>query len=197
MSDAARQRMTADEFLTWCLDQEDTFELVDGYPVLKFDNGPQMMVGGTRAHARVASNLIISLGKRLAGGPCYPVGGDLAVRMVRGNIRRPDVTVECGRGVGSDLAATEPKVLIEVLSHSTRRFDLLRKTDEYQRVATAAHIVLLEPDQPRAFVWSRDAEGLWTPDQVVGLEAALALPGIGVSVPLAEVYEGVDLGPAG
>lgn len=189
MTDAARTQMSPDEFLVWCLDREDTYELIDGEPVLKFDNGPQMMAGGTRSHARIASNLIVALGGRLAGRSCYPVGGDLAVRMERGNIRRPDVTVECARGQADDLEAVEPKVLIEVLSPSTRRFDLLKKTDEYKRVPSAAHIVLIEPDKPRALVWSRVGAD-WRLDDIDSLEAALDLPGIGVSVSMGEIYRG-------
>ena len=63
--------MTGDEFLRWCLDQEDTWELIDGVPALKFDNGPEMMAG-SRRHARIASNLIAALASRLAGGPATP-----------------------------------------------------------------------------------------------------------------------------
>lgn len=60
MTDAGREGMTADAFLIWRLDREGTWELVDGVPVLKFDNGPKMMAGGTKRHARIASNLIVA-----------------------------------------------------------------------------------------------------------------------------------------
>lgn len=191
MTDAALKSMNADEFLVWRLDQEGTWELVDGVPVLKFDNGPEMMAGGTRAHARIASNLIMALGKRLAGGPCYPLGGDLGVRMTRGNLRQPDVTVECGPGNNDDLEATDPKALFEVLSPSTRRTDLVLKTNEYQRLPGLAHFVLLEPGGPEAILWSRLEQGDWIAERVTGLEAEIALPGLGVSLPMAEVYAGV------
>ena len=46
--------MEGDEFLLWCLDQEDRYELVNGVPV-------KMMAGASRAHDRVAVNLIASL----------------------------------------------------------------------------------------------------------------------------------------
>lgn len=193
MSDAARKPMDADEFLVWRLDQEGTWELVDGVPLRKFDNGPRLMAGGTRNHARIASNLIMALGRRLRGGPCYPLGSDLAVRMTRGNVRQPDVTVECGRGGPDDLDASDPKVLFEVLSPSTRGIDLVLKTNEYQRLPGLAHFVLLEPKTALAILWSRDADGQWTPDRVTGQDAALDLQGVGVSVPMAEIYQGVEL----
>ena len=185
--------MTADDFLLWRLDQEGTWELVDGAPVLKFDNGPEMMAGGRRNHAYVVASLLFALKGRLRGGPCKPGAGDLAVRMVRGNVRQPDVTVECGQGAGSDLQAAEPKALFEVLSPSTRRFDLILKTNEYQQVSSLAHFVMLEPDRPEAVIWSRSGDQEWLASRLVGADAVLDLAGLGVTLPLAQFYEDVDL----
>lgn len=192
---AALKRMTPDEFLVWRLDQEGTYELVDGLPVLKFDNGPEMMAGGTRNHALVAANVLVALANRLRGGPCRPFGSDLASRMTRGNVRQPDVTVECGRGRGDDLETRQPRVFVEVLSPSTRRFDLLRKAEEYRQSPTLAHFILLEPEQAKGLLWSRADDGAWALTEVVGLDGRIELPGVGegVILPMREVYEDVEL----
>lgn len=195
MTDAALQRMTPEAFLHWRQDQEGTWELVDGVPALKFDNGPEMMAGGRRNHAYVAASLLFALKTRLRGGPSKPVAGDLAVQMPRGNVRQPDVTVECGRGAGGDLEALEPKVLFEVLSPSTRRFDLILKTNEYQQVEGLAHFVMLEPDRPEAVVSSRGDGDRWLATRVAGPDAVLDLSGLGLKLPLAELYEDVELSP--
>ncbi len=192
MTDAALKLMTADEFLVWRLDREGTWELVDGVPVRKFDNGPEMMAGGRRSHARVASNIIRALGNRLSGGPCYPVGSDFAVRTRREGVRQPDVIVECGQGRGDDLEATEARVIFEVLSPSTRGTDLIRKAEEYRRLPTTAQLVLMEPDRARALVWSREGDD-WRLETFEGVDAALPLGSVGVELPLAEAYEGVEL----
>jgi hypothetical protein len=44
-------------------------------------------------------------------------------------------------------------------------------------------------------VWSRGADGFWTGEEVTDLHAELALPGVGVSLPLSEIYDGVELEP--
>jgi Uma2 family endonuclease len=195
MSATARKLMTADEFLVWRLDQEGTFELVDGRPVLKFDNGPEMMAGATRNHERVAANVLVALATRLRGGPCRTFGSGLASRMERGNVRQPDVTVECVPGRGDDLETREPKMFVEVLSPSTRRIDLVRKADEYRRSPTLKHVILLEPDQPKALLWSRDVDGDWSVTEVTGLDDALDLSAVGASLPMREIYENVELSP--
>jgi Uma2 family endonuclease len=194
MSDAARKLMTPDEFILWNLEQEERWEFVDGRPVLKFDNGPEMMAGASENHDQIVVNLIQAL-RRLRGGPCRAKTADQAARMERGNIRYPDVTVDCGPRSSRSLESVEPAVFFEVLSPSTRRFDLLKKADEYRRTPTLKHFVFVEPGQAKVMLWSRDADGDWTPSEIAGLDSALDLPAIGVSLPMAEVYEDVELSP--
>ncbi len=192
MSDAAVKLMTSDEFLLWRLDREGTWELIDGVPRLKFDNGPNMMAGGSRNHAYVAANILSVLRARLRGGPCRPVGSDLAVRVTPNGTRQPDVTIECGIGSGEDLEALEPTVLFEVLSPSTRGTDLIRKAEEYRNLPTARHIVMLERDRAVASLWTRSGSD-WRLDEVRTLDGVLELSAVGVSLTLAEVYEDVPL----
>lgn len=193
MTDAAARRMTPDEFLTWCLDQQDTYELVNGIPVLKFDNGPEMMAGASRRHDRIVVNLISRLRERLRGRPCWPSTADQASRMAAGNIRRPDVTIDCGEAPDSDLQTAEPTVFFEVLSRTTRSFDFIRKANEYRQVATLQHFVLIEPDAPLAWLWTRRPDGTWTDAQVEGLDAALDLCALNLSLPMRDVYEDLRL----
>lgn len=196
MSQPALKRMTADEFILWNLDQEARYELVDGLPRLKFDNGPEMMAGASGGHDQIVVNLIQAL-RRLRGGPCHVKSADQASRMVRGNVRYPDVTVDCGPRRPDRYETEQPTVFFEVLSPSTRRFDLIRKTNEYQALASLRQFVLLEPDFASALLWTRDADGAWSSDEIVGLDAALALSSIGVTLPMAEVYEDVEFKPGG
>ena len=178
---AARQLMTPDEFLTWCLDQEGKWELVNGEPI-------QMMAGGARRHDRVVINLIVALGPRLAGGPCEPHTEDVAARMVGGNIRRPDLTIECGPYEPDALTSAEPAVFFEVLSPTTRSFDFLRKPDEYRQVPTLKHFVIIDPQRPRVRLYTRETEG-WTDRDIVGLDSTLPLPAVGVDLPFGEIYD--------
>ena len=50
---------------------------------------------------------------------------------------------------------------MEVLSPSTRDFDTFKKLDEYKETCSLEYIVLVEPNEPVAFVWRRDGARGW------------------------------------
>ncbi len=185
---AIRKLMTGEEFLAWCLDQEGKWELVNGVPI-------EMMAGATENHDRIVVNLIATLRERLRVGPCRPKTADQAARIPKGNFRRPDVTIDCGPPAPQSLESTAPAVFFEVLSPSTRTFDLLKKPEEYKTVPTLKHFVLLDSNAARASLWTRGDDG-WTNAEVDGPDAVISLGGVGVNLTLAEIYDGVELTPA-
>lgn len=185
-----RKLMNADEFLDWRQDKPGRWELVSGMPV-------QMMAGAKQRHDRVVINLIVTLGARLKGGPCRPWSADIATRIPAGNVRQPDVTIDCGPVRDDALDSTAPSVVFEVLSPSTRTFDQIRKVDEYKTVPTLRHVVLIDPDRPRVLVWSRaDADAVWTDAETAGLSGQIALAAVGVQLSLSEVYDEVKFEPS-
>ena len=181
-----RKLMTPDQFLDWRQNQPGRWELVSGNPVL-------MMAGAKQRHDRIVVNLIADLRNILRGSPCRPWSADIATRIPAGNVRQPDVTIDCGPVRGDALDSTAPTVVFEVLSPSTRTSDQIRKVEEYKTVPTLRHIVLIEPDRPRLLFWSRaDAAAVWVDGEIVGLGAVLALDNVGVALPLVDIYQ--DLG---
>lgn len=115
--------------------------------------------------------------------------------MTRGNVRRPDVTVDCGDFDPDALASSEPTVFFEVLSPSTRGVDLVRKADEYRLLPGLQAFVIIEPTRADVALWARvDASGEWAePVKMEAVTDSLPLAAIGVELPLSEIYEGVPL----
>lgn len=198
MADAAERLMTPDEFLHWCLTQEERYEFVDGRPVLKFPRDPETgMAGATRRHDQIVTNLIIALGTKLRGSDCRPTTGDIALRVDAGQrLRRPDVTLDCGKAPPDALAATRPVAVFEVLSPSTRQTDLLRKFREYMSVEPIRHIVFIEQHQRYVAVWLREGDGGWSERVLTDPADSLPLPAAGTDLTLADIYEDVVLDPA-
>jgi Uma2 family endonuclease len=192
MAEPKLHRMSADEFFAWQEKQDRLYELVDGLPVLPL----KMMTGASQAHDRAVVNIIAALHRQLRGGPCRPTTDDLAVRIPAGNIRRPDVTIECGQAGRRDMAVRDPRVVIEVLSPSTMSFDRFRKVLEYQTVSPLTHILLVDTEAPRIDVLARSGTETWTSMRYEGLVATIDLPTIKASLALAEVFEGIDFDEA-
>jgi Uma2 family endonuclease len=188
MAEPQLRRMSQDEFFAWQERQDRLYELVDGVPVLPL----KMMTGASQAHDRVVVNIIASLHRQLRGTPCRPTTDDLAIRIPAGNIRRPDVTVECGQAGRRELAVREPRVVIEVLSPSTMSFDRIRKLPEYQTIPPVMHILLVDTEAPRIDLLSRNADGGWDRSNHDGIDARVELPAIQASLTLADVFEGLE-----
>jgi Uma2 family endonuclease len=181
MSVARTRSMSMEEFLAWEERQEVKYEF-DGF-------GPVAMVGVSRAHSAIQANILASLIARLRGKPCRPHGSELKIQ-VAGRIRYPDAFVVCTPGAGSDKVVTDPVVIFEILSDSTNRQDRVTKNEEYRLTPSVLRYVMLEQDEPAATIFAREGER-WVGTLVKG-DAVLAMPEIGIEVPLAEIYEGLS-----
>ena len=180
MSQTQPKSMTPDEFLAWEAGQELKWEF-DGFQ-------PVAMIGGTRAHSVVQTNILLALGNRLRGTSCQAYSSDLKIQTGPG-YRYPDASVSCTPFPDSDTVIAEPVVIFEVLSTSTSGYDRTVKLAEYQALPSIRRCVLLEQDRVFATVISRTDTG-WS-HALAGPDGTLALPEIGVEMPLAEPYEGL------
>jgi Uma2 family endonuclease len=149
----------------------------------------RMMTGGTRRNTRLATTIAGTLNARLRGGPCFAYAENLQVALSQAEAGYyPDVVVDCGAYDPNALTAGDPTVVFEVLSPCTRDTDFSEKVPDY-RDSGVKQIVLVEPDEPLLHVWTYD-HGRWRETRIAGLEASLALPALGFTLPLAEMYEG-------
>jgi Uma2 family endonuclease len=189
MAETAPKPMTPEEFFYWQLDQEERYELVDGFPV-------RMETGASERHDRIVVNVIISLGTQLRGTRCRPVTADVAVRTRIKGVRRPDITVTCGEPRDDSYEAQEPKMLVEVLSPSNAGVVWQRKLEEYRRLQGLAYILLVDGRRPQATLLQRTASE-WESIDADGVEAAFDLPAIGCRLPMRDIYEGVTFDDAG
>ena len=181
MASVAQTRLlTAEEFLQ-----------IDFGPNLKaeLDNGVvHMMAGGTREHARVQANLIGFLRQRLRGSGCRPYGSDMGVRAHDRSVRYPDVTIDCGGSNDDerDLVLSNPRVVIEVLSPSTRDYDLRSKREDYRAMSSVDTIAFIDPDAETLIIHQR-YDGGWN-EALPSDTADLHLPALGITIPHTEIF---------
>ena len=189
MAHPKMQPMTEAEYLVWSREQDDRYEYVDGAPQLKFVewDGSKMMTGATQVHSVVAGNVYVFLHHALKGKPCRTFISDSKIITPKGNHRFPDVAVDCGPYRPKNLELTKPVVVFEVQSKSTHWIDVTRKIDEYKSIESIQHIVYLSQDEARGRCWSRDNG--WSVVDFEGMEAAIALSALAITVPVGALYE--------
>jgi len=185
MNFALHKPMSLAEFLEWEERQPLRYEF-DGV-------APEAMTGGTAGHADIQANLAAALRTRLRGKPCRFYGSDLKIQVAGDHIRYPDGIVVCTPVERTATIVHDPVVIFEVLSPSTASTDRIVKAREYQAKDSVQRYVMLEQDRVGATVYTR-AGDRWTFD-ILPEGAVLAMPEIGVEVPLAELYEGLVFEP--
>lgn len=179
------QLMSLAEFLRWDDGTDRRYELIRGRPVA--------MAPPSAAHAVIVINTGAALRQGL-GPPCYVAGeAGIALPDRDDTYYQADVVVSCSPLDPRAQAIPDPTVIVEVLSPSTAAHDRTQKLPDYRRIASVREIVLVSSQERRVEIWRRKGEK-WEVEDLIG-EAALRLESINANVPLAAVYEGVDLTP--
>jgi len=154
------------------------------------------MSGASRAHSAISFNLATVIGPQLRGTSCAGFSNDMKVRVGDATLfAYPDLTIYCGEPTFHDDhgdVLLNPVVLFEVLSRSTEAYDRGEKFERYKMIETLKDYVLVSQDCARIEHFSRQTDGTWTLNEVVGLEASLDLASINCRLPLAEVYDRVE-----
>jgi Uma2 family endonuclease len=148
------------------------------------------MSGGTPDHSAIAASVIRSLGNQLEGRPCRVFTSDLRVRVpATGLATHPDVTVVCGRLERDEEdpnAASNPVVLVEVLSPGTERYDREEKFAHFRRLSSLRAYVLVSQAERRIEVFTRNDDESWTLREV--REGAARIEAIGCTLGVDDVY---------
>lgn len=132
-----------------------------------FDGQVFAMAGGSIEHARLAATVTGLLHAQLRGKPCLPYSSDLRVRVLAtGLATYPDVTVICGPpevDPASPQTATNPTVIVEVLSDGTEAYDRGEKfVAHYQKIPSLRDYVLVSQREARIEVFRRNDDLSWT-----------------------------------
>ncbi len=183
-------RYTEEQYLAWEEDATEKSEFIDGEI--------RAMSGGSEPHASIPVNIGGELRTALRGRGCRVLSSDMNV-LAAGALYYPDLSVVCGPSVyrnGNKHVITNPIVVVEVLSPSTEPKDRGEKFIRYQQIETLRSYLLVSQTEPRVEMFERGENGHWDYSMVAGLENALAIPSLGVTLALSEVYDQVDFADA-
>jgi Uma2 family endonuclease len=116
---------------------------------------------------------------------------DLRVRVrATGLATYPDVTVICGQleldpEDPKGHTATNPVLVVEVLSPSTEAYDRGEKLEHYRQIPSLQEVVLVHHESRHVEVWRR-AGGGWTPTAYD--QGEVDLRSVNTRLPIGEIY---------
>ena len=178
--------MTREAFFDWAEAQDGPYEF-DGFQ-------PVAMTGGSLNHDQMTANLSEALRTRLRGGPCRPFGPNAGVATIGDAVRYPDALVTCGEIDGTARLVPGVIIVFEVLSPTSGRTDRIDKLREYRAVPSIRRYIILEHTSAALTVFARQDTGDWIATALTS-DDTLDLPEIGITIPVTDLYEGVDLPP--
>ena len=88
-----------------------------------------------------------------------------------------------------------PRVLFEILSDSTEKYDRSTKMSHYMQIDSLQEYVLVSQSQPRVEVYQRRSDGKWNYSDASGLTSSITLESVGITLPLSEIYLRVEFPP--
>lgn len=135
-----QDRLTPEEFLAWQeeRDFEGRYELYDGRV---FE-----MQSERNQHAVAKLETVFQMRSQLGrDNPCRPYTDGMAVKLPEGSVFEPDAMIRCGDPLGREATyVTDPMVIVEVISPSNSRLQMLAKQNSYFSCETVLHVVVID-----------------------------------------------------
>ena len=151
------------------------------------------MSGASGRHNVISINVIGILINALKGKSCQPYGSDMRIHIPENTLfTYPDISIICGDVVSSkedENAATEPTVIIEILSPSTRNYDRGEKFMLYRAIPALKSYILVDSESIHAEHFAINKEGLWQLKEHNKIYEEIFIEILNVKLPMKEVYE--------
>ncbi len=155
------------------------------------------MSGGTPAHNAIVLNVGSELRQAFRKSPCQAFVTDQRILVEKNGLYTyPDAVVVCGEfqlASGRKDTITNPVLIVEVLSESTRDYDRGDKFKLYRAIPTLQHYILIDQDEVRVEHY-RKHKNDWVIESYTRMSDALTIK-LGekiVKLRVRDIYEKVD-----
>lgn len=183
-----KQYYTTEEYLTLEEKATEKHEYRDGEIVL--------MTGGTTNHNQIAGNFYKRFPLKIQNQDYYTYINDVRLWIPQYRIfTYPDMMVIKGKpiyeGKGT-INVTNPLIIVEILSLSTRDYDRTDKFQYYRSIPTFQEYILIDQYRFYATQYFKQGDGKWIFNDYTGEEAILKLASDEFEISFQDLYERVD-----
>ena len=181
-----------EEYLEFEREATQRHEYIDG-KIIK-------MAGESLSHSRISVNLTTELSVQLRHKDCEALSPDMKVRTTTKSLfAYPDLTVVCGEPKFHDVkkdVLINPKVIFEVLSPSTERYDRGEKFQYYKNeTPSLVDYILVSQEQVLVEQYTKQADESWRYRTFDRAEDSLKIESIEAEVLLQDIYLRVEFPP--
>jgi len=153
------------------------------------------MSGASLNHNDIFSNVFGELAAALNGSNCKPYGSDLRIHIPANTLYTyPDISVICGKTETTDDkldTVTNPAVIIEILSATTRNYDRGNKFALYRQIPTLKEYILIDSENISVEQFSKTADVSWILTEYKNINSSFTIPALQLSLSLASIYKGL------
>ena len=154
------------------------------------------MSGASLKHNQVFSRLFAEIGYKLKGKSCQPFGSDLRIHIPKNTLYTyPDISIVCDTPETTDDSfdtITNPSVIIELLSPSTRNYDLGQKFNLYRAIDTLQEYILVDTEKVYVEKHICNADNRWQLTEHTSLNSTFEISTVQLSISLSDIYQGIS-----
>lgn len=164
----------------------------------EYYNGEIFAMSGARiAHNMIFKNTFVDIANKLKGKKCQPLGSDLRIHIPSNTLYTyPDISIICGEIDTLDDTfdtATNPSVIIEILSESTRNYDKGGKFTLYRAIESLQEYILIDSESVMVEKFIRNADNSWQLTEYMDLEQKFSIATLAIELQLVDIYNNVKL----
>jgi Uma2 family endonuclease len=153
--------------------------------------------GASPAHNDIGYNINCIIALFLRGKGCKLYGSDFRIHIPgNGLYTYPDFSIVCGKAETTDVYTdnlTNPTVIIEILSKSTRDYDRGTKFNLYRSIKTLQEYILIDSMAIDVEIYQREPNDKWELSEYKSLTDSFIITTIGLKINLADLYEDVKI----
>jgi Uma2 family endonuclease len=154
------------------------------------------MSGASIPHNIIAMNCYIDLGTKLKGKNCMPFGSDLRIHITKNTLYTyPDISIICGEIEKTDDkfdTVTNPSVIIEILSESTKNYDKGGKFTLYRDIESLKEYILIDSEAVMVEKFIKNLDNSWQLTEYKKMEEHFTIETVAIQIELTTVYQGVQ-----
>lgn len=148
------------------------------------------MSGASEVHNTIAAELHTAINSRLPE-ECRAFMADMKVHIEHARKHYcyyPDIMVACGENRGDPYVRTNPILIVEVLSPSTRRVDLGEKLANYSKIPSLLEYAVVYQDKAHLCIFRRRTD--WQPEHYSAGDS-FTLESVALELAVAAIYRRV------